>query len=251
MKNKGFTLIELSLVIIIIGLLIAGISAGSSLINSTKLYSVINDYLRYQSAYNNFVARYSQPPGDFTEGYSYWGTNCTTIGTLGCNGNGNGIIDNLEPVFAWKHLSLAGMINEPIAVIADVANYNVIPGVSIPASKILGNGYSLSVGSTSIMFLAGTNGGRNGNFWPNNDTNIFAIGKPANITNDIVGFSGLLPSDASYIDLKIDDGIPYSGNVRSIDGSDVAQGSCLTDTITGNYNLLSTGIACITGFSTN
>ena len=53
-KHLGFTLVELSIVIIIIGFLIAGISGGKSLIEQAKLNSVISELQKYQLIYNNF-----------------------------------------------------------------------------------------------------------------------------------------------------------------------------------------------------
>ena len=62
--KQGFTLVELSIVIIIIGFLIAGVSAGISLIKTTQLNSGITDYQQFQLAYTSFVDRYKAVSGD-------------------------------------------------------------------------------------------------------------------------------------------------------------------------------------------
>ena len=62
--KQGFTLVELSIVIIIIGFLIAGISAGTSLIRQAGLSSVITDLTNYKMAVNMFKDKYGGLPGD-------------------------------------------------------------------------------------------------------------------------------------------------------------------------------------------
>ena len=95
-KARGFTLVELSIVIIIIGFLIAGISAGQSLIKQASLNTIINEVTNYRAALNEFVTKHGALPGDFKDGYAYWGSlaiaNCTNnnvvIDRTGCSGNG-------------------------------------------------------------------------------------------------------------------------------------------------------------------
>ena len=80
-KARGFTLVELSIVIIIIGFLIAGISAGTSLMKQASLNTVIDEVAGYRAAFNNFRARFDSLPGDLSTGYAYFGSlpdaNCT------------------------------------------------------------------------------------------------------------------------------------------------------------------------------
>src|SRR5258708_1954073 len=91
---QGFSLVELSIVIIIISFIIAGIAAGTSLIYQASINSVITDLQSTQTSYNNFILRYNAIPGDFANAASYW-ANCTsTTGTnIDCNGNGNRLVD--------------------------------------------------------------------------------------------------------------------------------------------------------------
>ena len=72
--TDGFTLVELSIVIIIIGFLIAGIAAGKSLIRQTKLNSIITESQMYILAINTFKDRYSYYPGDLPNAEAYWPT---------------------------------------------------------------------------------------------------------------------------------------------------------------------------------
>jgi prepilin-type N-terminal cleavage/methylation domain-containing protein len=64
-QNQGFTLIELSIVLVIIGLLIAGITSGAAMIKQSQLRSIINEMTNYKISYINFVSKYNAVPRDF------------------------------------------------------------------------------------------------------------------------------------------------------------------------------------------
>ena len=66
-SKKAFTLIELSIVLIIIGLLIVAITSGSSLIRNAKLRSITNEAKQYQVAVNSFYMKFDEYPGDFNQ----------------------------------------------------------------------------------------------------------------------------------------------------------------------------------------
>jgi prepilin-type N-terminal cleavage/methylation domain-containing protein len=119
--NKAFTLIELAIVIVILGLITVGVLGAQSLIESTKQRSLASDYSMYQVAIKAFVLEYDALPGDFNDAYAYWGSKCgsnaiTTSSTLSsginnCNGNGNRIYErDAEGLKFWQHLSLAKII---------------------------------------------------------------------------------------------------------------------------------------------
>lgn len=123
MKN-GFSLVELSIVLVIVGLLVGGVLAGKSLIRAAELRSVSTDYERYRTATSAFRDKYFGLPGDITNASSFWGAavSCpgdfTTPSTNAqtCNGDGDatieyfGVTTSHEHMRAWQHLANAGLI---------------------------------------------------------------------------------------------------------------------------------------------
>src|SRR5205814_9112356 len=93
-KQKGFTLVEIAIVLVIIGLLLGGILKGQEMITQAKIKNVIADYSGISAAYHGYVDRYKKIPGDDPcAGGAVTVGNCgTTTGrwTGATAGNGNG-----------------------------------------------------------------------------------------------------------------------------------------------------------------
>jgi prepilin-type N-terminal cleavage/methylation domain-containing protein len=119
-RQQGFTLIEIAIVLVIIGLLLGGVLKGQELITSARVRNIISQQDGIKAAYFGFLDRFRGLPGD----YSGATANIAGVSAAsGCglpasqgNGDGNGRIDNIaaapfENVLAWEHLSKAGFIN--------------------------------------------------------------------------------------------------------------------------------------------
>ncbi len=65
-KQSGFTLVEIAIVLVIIGLLLGGILKGQELINSARVRNLADQNSGIQAAYYGFIDRYRQVPGDMT-----------------------------------------------------------------------------------------------------------------------------------------------------------------------------------------
>lgn len=203
MNNKrAFTLIELSMSLVIISMLIALIATGSSLISTAENRKIIADFNNYKVAINNFKSQYGQLPGDFSNAAYYWLTN---------NGNGNGIIDytpdlnNDESLAAWQHLSLAGYISGNYSGVRATTGLNTI-GTNVPSSQIIAAGwafYSIQAYST-------------------NSINSLIFGA-ANL-NSINDQPAITTKAAFDIDNKIDDGSARTGLVLGLYSDDPANG---------------------------
>lgn len=115
-SRKGFTLVEVALVIVIIGLIVGGLIAGSSLIGSAESKVIIAEKAKYAESFYAFREKYKALPGDMPDAYEFWGAGCgsnTNALNTGCNGNGNGRIgryENAENAKLWEHLSLAKLV---------------------------------------------------------------------------------------------------------------------------------------------
>ncbi len=239
-SNKAFTLIELSIVIVIIALIVTGVIAGQSLVRQAKLRSVISESEQIKTAINTFKLQYSQLPGDFDNAFAYWGTACGASASR-CNGvNRDKRIDFLNGVtderrFAWIHLELADLYPGSFApfVVFNTGDDNVI-GVNIPSSN-LGDNVGIVIGYDDF----GSSG--NASSSPTRlslDQNVITFGKIDTTSASSSATAGALTSpEARAIDLKTDDGTPNSG--RTMGGVTGATNTCYSGS---TYTLDSTAL---------
>lgn len=109
-RQTGFTLIEIAIVIVILGLLLGGVLKGEELISSARVRNLISQQDGIKAAFFGFQDRFRAPPGDYRDAVA----NIAGISTAACNsgvGNGNGRVDaGDEARLAWEHLSKSGFI---------------------------------------------------------------------------------------------------------------------------------------------
>ncbi|MBN8827213.1 MAG: prepilin-type N-terminal cleavage/methylation domain-containing protein [Sphingobacteriia bacterium] len=215
-KKTGFTILEMSVVILIIAVIASGITAGNQLVRSAKITKIMSDIERFKNAVNTFETKYKNIPGDISDS--------STSVTAGGQGNANGIIDGNEDVLFWRHLSNANLILGNFSGSA-LDRYKATSGSMIggvPAGPIEGSGFRVL-----------------------NDPNglLISFDGYSNTNNDL---AILTPSEANQIDLKYDDGLPNVGKIRGYDGSNVALNSCVL--ASGQYNSANTNLACRMAF---
>jgi prepilin-type N-terminal cleavage/methylation domain-containing protein len=113
-RNTGFTLVELSLALIIIGLIVSGILVGQALVKQAKLRSVLSNLRSYTVSFNAFELEYNAMPGDISNASQYW-SGCVDATNNPCNGNNDKKLSDdgtsAEIIRYWQHLSLAGLID--------------------------------------------------------------------------------------------------------------------------------------------
>jgi type II secretory pathway pseudopilin PulG len=207
MKNqhlsiRAFSLVELSIVIVILALIIGGIVAGRSLIRAAELRSVMTDANSYIAAINNFKQRYRYLPGDAPNAEGYWTAAATD------NGNADGIVSGAERYLAWQHLNLSGLVEKAFtgAQGADGANdfviSNNVTAGNTPNSRIALTGFAFyyeNVASSTTTYAADMG-------------NMLTFGADVAGTNNGAPISAIFhPTDAYTIDTKMDDGMPGTG----------------------------------------
>jgi len=114
MKAKGFTLVEIAIVLVIIGLLLGGILKGQEMITQAKIKNVIADFSGVSAAYHGYQDRYRAIPGDDPNANTRW-----TTPTAAKQGNGNGVVAGKynsstadeESRTWWDHLRRAGFVS--------------------------------------------------------------------------------------------------------------------------------------------
>ena len=100
-KNHGFTLIEIAIVMVIIGLLLGGVLKGQELIVQARIKNIINDFNGIASAVYSYQERYRAYPGDDAKAGRWAGV---------AAGNGNGQLDGSESTLFWQHLRESGFL---------------------------------------------------------------------------------------------------------------------------------------------
>ena len=112
-RSAGFTLVEIAIVLVIIGLLIAAVLQGQELIRGARMRSLIAEQEAVSAAILGFQDRFRALPGDYREA-------TINIRGAGFDGDGNGLIEDVgavpEYILVWTHLTASGFLNAGFAV---------------------------------------------------------------------------------------------------------------------------------------
>ena len=233
-KQVGFTLIELSIVLVVIGLIVGGIMTSQSLMHAADLRSQVAQFTRFSSALHTFQVKYGVIPGDMTS------ANANTFGLPASGGNENGVLNDSsgnfpafavqdEPEYFFFQLYAAGLIQERcIYVVSHVVIGEQFPQAIIGKAGI--TGYSNSNGK--LVYYWG--------LYASNTLNVSNIGSISS------GWGVVSSNDASSIDGKMDDGIPNTGRVISVQAgsgrplagsaADLAGHNCYAGNSYNNYS---------------
>jgi prepilin-type N-terminal cleavage/methylation domain-containing protein len=198
--RNGFTLVELSIVLVVIALLVGGVVFGAEMIESGRRRAVISELKQFELVTNAFRLKFGQIPGDFKSAQAFFGSSNI------CNGDGDGRFpESLSPACLkvdaaacptassysqsegtsfWKHLHAAGLYSQTVCgnSAGNTLAYDYIK------SKYSGLGYSIFSATyhninTGWLGLAG-----------NSNTALFSA------------------ETSASLDLKVDDGKCNRGN---------------------------------------
>lgn len=112
-KHTGFTLVEIAIVLVIIGLLLGGVLKGQELVVNAQAKSIANDLKGIQSLIYGYQDRFKALPGDdaLVATHVVGGTAATPAATLGngrIDGGWNTSVQTAESYLFWQHVRLAG-----------------------------------------------------------------------------------------------------------------------------------------------
>jgi prepilin-type N-terminal cleavage/methylation domain-containing protein len=229
LHGEGFTLIELAIVLVIIGLIVGGVLVGQDLIRAAGVRATITQVERFNTAANTFKDKTGYLPGDIPPGLASQFGLPIRAGSTG-NGDGNGVITARgdgagvgftqepggETTLFWADLSAMGLIEGKFTVTSGTADISLttMPDISslLPPAKI-GRGnffyvYSSSPNTTSTSWNI-----RVVNFFGISAVNLVAVNSNHGLMNST---AALTVNEAYSIDKKIDDGMPGSGRIQAL-----------------------------------
>ncbi len=280
-NKSGFTLVELAIVLVIIGLLVGGVLQGQELIKQAQIRSTITELSQFDTAVNTFRAKYRQIPGDISKAAAF-GLNCPDVGAvcttttenmsitttagadgLGGDGDADGSLESStntataatrfdcfsgEIANFWTMLSNALLVKGGFYQVDDCDGVTgatlcaSAPGVNMPDAPVGKGAIALTEGGR-LYYVLGTAGSYV-------TSGLDATGSTNLTSND------LTPDDAFAIDSKLDDGVGSTGVVQAISQyssaapwglfTRVTGGTAVTDchTTAGVYNLTNDGNLC-------
>ncbi len=265
--RSAFTLVELSIVLVILGLLVGGVLAGQSLIHASELRAVGQEYTQYKTAMNAFREKYFAIPGDMPNATAFWGAAATcpsdasTAAAGVCNGDANGQVmqndttngGSREQYGFWEHLAYAGLIEGTYTGSSDQGGFDEgggRGGVNVPTSKFnKGLWHIFSIGIVTLP---------SSSFFEGSYGNALYFGGFVD-NSSIPNAPIMTASDAWNIDSKMDDGKPATGSIRGSEEFALAANNpagcsnpatAATSLAASTYTLANTANTCVLIFTT-
>ena len=221
-NQAGFTLIEIAIVLVIIGLLLGGVLKGQELINSATVKNLATDFRNIPVFVYGYQDKFRALPGDDAQAQSHVGATAT----LGSGGAlhfvpGNGLIEGNwdtatttdESQLFWQQVRLAGLAAGPTT------------GDMLPTNA-LGGLLGITSGTYSPDPVAASAGGLNGTY--------------------IICSAAILGKFAKQLDIQVDDGAPTTGSLREYDSNGARPSTLSAPTLTnGQLNDNSSYTVCM------
>lgn len=259
-RRQAFTLVELSIVLVILGLLVGGVLTGQSLIHAAELRSITRESAQYTTAIYTFRDKYMALPGDMPNAVRYWGAmaggtadgsdsacesfveaGTASTGTKTCNGNGNGMIaggtpyvvsSDVEAFAAWKHMANAGLVEGTYTGVAafPASAGRALGGFNAPKSKFATATWSFDDHAYDVGTSSAAESAVN-----------LCIGAPIDDTS-CTPRPIFKPEDAYNLDVKMDDGMPYVGKVSV--PQTLTPDCAANEVASATYNLAQQSISC-------
>lgn len=204
-RQSGVSLVELAISIAIIGLLIALVVSGFSLMHSAELRKTVTEFTNLKTSIKEFEEEYRYLPGDLPTATNFWGAYDGGPPVTGAhNGDGNSMINTNEDLYAWRHLKLAELTSGSYT--GTVINGSTRFGLNVnaPASNVYTDALFRFYAITTPVY----------------DNRGHAI-RLGTLDADGLPNEGIVaPKDAYALDVKLDDGIANSGIFFALNSSD-------------------------------
>lgn len=214
-NQSGFTLIEIAIVLVIIGLLLGGVLKGQELINSAKVKNLATDFRNIPVFIYGYQDKFKSLPGDDAAVVAHVnGQLASTGGTVG-NGLIEGLWNSLTPTdesyLFWQHVRLAGLTSGPTAV---------------PTNPAVGDGYK------PVNAVGGEIGIQSGTA-SLTDTPVKDLSTPTALAirgTYIICSPNILGKFAKQLDIQLDDGNTATGSMMATPTSGYSKGASATAT---------------------
>ena len=191
-RQQGFTLLEIVIVVVIVGFILASVVKGHEMITSAKVKRVAGQLDEVRAAYLGFQDRFRALPGDYAE--APLNLECGSTPCL--HGNGDSRIRDDEPVvtsnqvheelLVWTHLSSSGFLK---------GNYRMTDGEALPTdANAIKNAYSVYL---QIAF-----------------DGVYGMNGASNPRHNLKSGAQIPVAVLAELDLKVDDGKPYKGALQ-------------------------------------
>ncbi len=222
-KQSGFTLVELSIVLVIIGLIVGGVLSGRDMIRAAEIRSTISQMESFNTAVNTFRDKFGGVPGDIIAsraaqfGFtarSATGTETGAAASFVGQGDGNRLVEacdtgdvgfGCETLLFWRDLSDAEMVDDRYDTATDAYPAAAVTIADYLPTAKLGQGNFIHV-------------------YPRGGRNTFLMsGVTTNAAGGAMTLSqNLTPQTAFNIDDKLDDGTPLTGSILAVFDAAVA-----------------------------
>lgn len=186
---KGFTLVELAIVLVIIGIILGAVLKGQELINNAKTKRVYSQYREISAAMYTYMDRYQLFPGDDNAAAARWSTVLTVR-----NGNGNGLICAAAASTAPTFTCTASAAGEQCDLWAMLRLSNIIGGGTAAATAFINPRHAYG-GAIGISYQT--------------------LGTPARLRN-WVHFENIPPEVGLILDTSYDDGVATTGSIQTV-----------------------------------
>ena len=198
-QQSGFTLVEIAIVLVIIGLLLGGVLKGQELINSAKVKNFANDFRNIPLYIYGYQDRFKAIPGDDAAVVAHLGAAATlattpagTVGNGTINGNWDSMTLTDESTLFWQHVRLANLAPGSTTVAANATYWPV----NADSGRV-----GIEAGSANFIQNVNAAGAANGTFLPG---------------AYVICSDGILGRFALQLDTTLDDGNPQTGSLRVV-----------------------------------